>query len=233
MFRWAGGARVQRTTSAPPSGRMPKMRRPAPSAPATAPACCGSPTGASRGEGGDENFGAAPHPHGRAHQGVHHIRSLGDKLGLVGEGTPRGTPRRSPRRGRHPAARLDDLSCAPPGEAGLLLGQLHADDIARHGPFHEHGLAVRQMPHGRRPEAHALDGHHLAGRARSARGRSGSRRDLRGRRVLSLRRVDGVGRTRRYRSWWTYRSLGGSVPFSFHLRGILRICRPVRRNCPL
>ena len=88
------------------------------------------------------------------------IVGLRGELGLVAEVLPGGDPLRGRLRpgGGHTARRrLFHLDDARAGERVLLLRQLHANDIARHRPFHEHGLAVRQMRDRLGAESHALD----------------------------------------------------------------------------
>ena len=97
----------------------------------------------------------------RAGKRRHHVGALGLKLRVVGDMLPRC---RAACRGlgplRHHAARawLFKLGDAGACERGLVLDHLHACHIARGAAFHEHGLAVGQMPDGFGAIAHALDG---------------------------------------------------------------------------
>ena len=97
----------------------------------------------------------------RAGERGHHVGALGLKLRVVGDMLPRC---RAACRGlgplRHHAARsgLLELGDVGAGERGLVLHHFHACHIARGAAFHEHGLAVGQVPDRFGAIAHALDG---------------------------------------------------------------------------
>ena len=97
----------------------------------------------------------------RAGKRRHHVGAFGLKLRVVGDMLPRGC---AACRGlgplRHHAARagLFKLGDAGACERGLVLDHLHACHIARGAAFHEHGLAVGQVPDRFGAVAHALDG---------------------------------------------------------------------------
>ena len=97
----------------------------------------------------------------RAGERGHHVGALGLKLRIIGDMLPRG---RAACRGlgplRHHAAcaGLLELGDASARERGFVLHHFHACDITRGAAFHEHGLAVGQMPDRFGAVAHALDG---------------------------------------------------------------------------
>ena len=97
----------------------------------------------------------------RAGKRRHHVGAFGLKLRIIGDMLPRC---RAACRGLGPlrqhAARsgLLEIGDTGAGERGLVLDHLHACHIARGAAFHEHGLAVGQVPDRFGAVAHALDG---------------------------------------------------------------------------
>ena len=197
-------------------------------------ACCGSPTGVSRARRNRQGPRRGPRPYGPCALERPPRSPVWRQAEPRRRGAPRDIPRSPPRTG------------APRGRARPQGSRPHARGRS--------GASPRSAPRGRHRPARPLPRTQSCRQTgaprpptRSSCARWAPPRRARPRRTGPKRepsRPQGPprpepspcrrsGRTRRYRSWWTYQSLGAPVPFSFHLRGILRICRPRRHNCPI
>ena len=194
------------------------------------PACCGSPTGVSRARRNRQGPRRGPPRRRAAHQSVHHASPVWRQAEPRRRGAPRTSPAARRARGATRLGRGLMISAARPR---AKRGFSSVSPSGRHRsarPFHEHSLAVRQVPHGCRPEAHALDGHHSPGAPGGARAEAGAvatsgppRLEL----AVSTERS-----ARRYRSV-TSRSLGAPGSVLVPSEGYFTDLPSVAAHCPI